>query len=293
MIPLLYLLSACLAVEPGSDQILARDLAPAFPALATVDPATPLAYAPAPGVSRTLRVPELHTLATRFHLMDAPDREICFERAVTPLDPAKLLSVMQAALPEGRIEILEYSRLPAPAGDIRFPREGLRAEAANHQGAVWNGFVQYAGNRHFAIWARVNVQVTMHRVLSIGDLTAGRAVEAGQIMLQTRDEFPAPGKFAETLEEVAGKWPRVAIRAGVEIRIDQLRDPKEVSRGDTVRVDVSAGAAHLELEGVAESAGAVGEVISVRNPISNKRFRARVEAPGRVSVAGATVKGTQ
>jgi flagella basal body P-ring formation protein FlgA len=57
-------------------------------------------------------------------------------------------------------------------------------------------------------------------------------------------------------------------------------------------VDVFAGATHLELEGLAESSGSVGEFISIRNPESKKRFRARVEGRGRVSVGGNAAKET-
>ena len=36
-----------------------------------------------------------------------------------------------------------------------------------------------------------------------------RAIEAGQIVEQAREEFPAAGNFAATLDQVTGKWPRV------------------------------------------------------------------------------------
>ena len=293
MIALVYLaLAACLAVDPASDQITARDLMPGFPELAAIDPATRLAFAPAAGVTRVLRTPELRQLAARFQLPASPDHEICIQRPASSLDPAALLAAMRTALPGARLEILDYSRQPAPVGTIEFSRESLRPESVGRGGAMWNGVVRYAGNRRFSIWARVKVTVTEERIVAIADLRAGQPIEAGQILLQTREEFPAIGRFARKIAEVAGKWPRTAIRAGTEIRTDALVAAKEVVHGDSVRVDVSAGATHLEFQGVAESSGAVGEIISVRNPESNKRFRARVDGRGRVSVGGNSSKDT-
>ena len=55
-------------------------------------------------------------------------------------------------------------------------------------------------------------------------------------------------------------------------------------RGETVQVEAVRGAARLKLEGVAEASGAIGETIPIRNPVSNQRFQARVEAKGKVLV---------
>ena len=68
---------------------------------------------------------------------------------------------------------------------------------------------------------------------------------------------------------------------GHTIRIDA---PKDVERGDTVEVQVRSGAAHLKLEGRAESAGRRGEAIPVRNLITNKSFSARIVDKDRVLV---------
>jgi flagella basal body P-ring formation protein FlgA len=91
--------------------------------------------------------------------------------------------------------------------------------------------------------------------------------------------------FLQSACEAIGKWPRVPIRAGAALRADMLRNPQEVERGDTVRVEVRNGAARLELEAQAEGSGAVGETIPVRNPSSHQRFLVRVEGKGRVSMS--------
>jgi len=65
-----------------------------------------------------------------------------------------------------------------------------------------------------------------------------------------------------------------------------------VLRGDTVTVEVFNGAAHLELQGLAQGSGAMGDTIAVLNPDSHKQFPARVEGKGRVSVGSPAAKVT-
>jgi Chaperone for flagella basal body P-ring formation len=57
-----------------------------------------------------------------------------------------------------------------------------------------------------------------------------------------------------------------------------------VQRGDPVRVEVRAGGVLLGFDSVAESSGLKGEPVIVKNPANGRRFRARVEGKGKVSV---------
>lgn len=285
MMPLVaFALVGCLAANPASDHIAAADLAPQFPAMSTLPPDIVVAIAPAPGVTRIFRLPELRTIASRFHLAAAPESEICVVRPVSALDPARLLRAMQASLPAARIDILDFSRQGAPQGEIEFPTAGLRRI---QEDGMWTGYVRYAGNRRFVIWAKVKIAVLVARVIASADLPVGIPIEAGQVTAVTREEFPHTEAFPAQVEDVIGKVPRAAIRAGAVLRADQLDRPREVLRGDTVLVEVKDGAASLKLEATAEASGALGDLISLENPVSHKRFRGRVEGPGRVSVNAA------
>jgi flagella basal body P-ring formation protein FlgA len=278
-------LAGCLTVGAGSEHVVAADLAPGFPGLKTIPPETILGFAPVPGVARLFLVPELRGIAARFHL-ESPETEICVQRPVEPLVPEALASAMRQELPGAAIEILDFSRQSAPAGAIEFHRGDLRNGPA---GCFWTGYIRYAGNRRFAIWAKVKVSVKSTRVVAAGDLRPGKQISAGDILIDPRDEFP-DGRIARSLEEVAGKWPRVFIRAGSEIRLDVLEIPKDVMRGETVRVEVQSGGAHLELEARAEGSGSVGDTVLVRNTSSDKSFLAHIDGKGRVSVPGLSPK---
>ncbi len=277
-----FALAACLAVAPASDRITLGDLVPAFPGSEIHTPETPVAYAPAPGVERVFRISELRRLAARFGLEAAPAGEICFQRPLAPLDGALLVQAMQRALPEARISLLDYGRLPVPAGELEFAVSGLRQTPA---GALWTGSIRYAGGRRFPVWAKVRVAVRASRVIAAADLEPGRRLEASQLRVEESELFPTPDTFAASIAQVTGKVLRRTVRAGTPLRTGWLEAAKEVNRGDTVRVEVQSGHARLVLEAQAEAAGATGESIPVRNPASNRRFRARVEGKGRVTVS--------
>ena len=286
MMPLLSLaVAGCLAIGAASDRIVVRDLAPSFPALAAVAPDTPLGWAPVAGARRIFRIAELRRIAARFGLDAGPEQDICVERKTMPLDPERMLECMRKQLPQARIEILDFSRQPAPEGDLEFLLAGLRPTAA---GGFWSGTIRYAGGRRFAVWAQVRVTAAEPRVVAATELQPGRAIEAAQLRLETREVFPDGGTFASSLEEVAGRIPRRSVAAGTALRRQWLEAPRDVLRGDTVRVEAKVGAARIEGEGVAEASGSAGALIPVVNPVSRRRFLARVEGKGKVTVRKGT-----
>ncbi len=144
--------------------------------------------------------------------------------------------------------------------------------------------MRYAGDRRFPIWARVAVRVRSPRLVAAADLKAGHAVEASQLRVEFREDAPASGAVATSIEEVSGRVPRRTIRAGTALRQDWFDAPKEISRGDTVRVEVRSGGARIEMEALAEGSGSAGQTIPVRNPQSTNCFLARIEGKGRVSL---------
>jgi flagella basal body P-ring formation protein FlgA len=285
-----FALAGCLVVGAGSDRVLAGDLAAASPEWATVPAETPLALAPAPGVQRVFRLLELRRMAERWSLATVPDREICVTRPVAVITAARLLAALQDAiqndvqnavpkeLPAAHIELLDFSRQPAPEGTLVFPVSGLRQGPT---GGYWNGYVAYGGSHRFTLWARVKVMVARARVVAAQDLKPGVTLDSAQLSVETREEVPAAG-LVSAVEEVAGKVLRRPVARGTALRAEWLEPAKVVLRGETVRVEAVRGGARLELECVAEGSGAIGEIVPILNPVSQRRFPARVESKGRV-----------
>jgi flagella basal body P-ring formation protein FlgA len=283
-----FALAGCLALPAGAERVTAADLVPAFAGLDQVPPETVLSFAPDPGLERVFRASELRRIAEQFHLPTAPEEEICVARTVAPLDSSTLLAAMGKEIPGAKIAILEFSRQPAPQGEIVFRRNGLRSNSA--EGAIWFGAVRYAVNRDFTIWARVTITAPVSHVVAKRDIAPGQRLEPEDVALETRDEFPSAQAILGSADEISGKTARVPIRARAPIRLEMLENSKDVRQGDIVDVEVQDGGAHLTLKARAEASGSVGDAIPVLNPMSGTRFVAKVQGRGRVFVDGSAAK---
>jgi flagellar basal body P-ring formation protein FlgA len=282
MMPLAaFAIAGCLAVAPASDRILASDLAPAFPAFSGSFPDASVGIAPAAGVHRLFLMPELARVAERLKLGAPPVRDLCFERPLIQLDPARLIVAMQKSLPGAGIDIVDFNRGGAPEGEIEFPRAGLRRTPS---GAYWNGMVHYAGMRRYLIWAKVRITVTAVRVVAAESIPAGKPIESGQVRVEQSSGFPSAVAYAGSLEEVCGRQLRRSVVAGTALRAEWLQAAQDVRAGENVKVEVRSGAARLEFDGQAAGSASAGEAVWVINPETHKRFAARVEAPGKVTV---------
>jgi hypothetical protein len=203
---------ACTTIE--GDRIHGAEFATADARFAVLDPALDLGPAPSIGIRRIFRAPELARIAAGHGIADAP-QELCFERAQHRLSAEELLPVLQAALGQDDVEILDFSKYTIPQGNAEFPRSGLTASG------LWRGRVVYGENRAAPVWAKIRVT----------DSAAGR-----------------------------------------------------VERGETVRVEVRSGGVLLAFDASAETSGRTGDPVIVKNPQNGKRFQARVEGPGKVSI---------
>jgi flagella basal body P-ring formation protein FlgA len=270
-------------------EIIGRDLARALPAFAGIPADSPLAPAPLPGGMRVFYPSELQSVASRFSLaVDAP-AAVCFRFATETLSGDKVLEAMRRALgiPDARIELLETNPNLVPAGDLTFAREGLSAPASPElrTPVLWRGEIVYAGGRRYPIQARVRITAPFSRMVAVEALRPGAVIRPDQVRLEIAEGFPHNAGVAPSVEQIAGMIPSRPVAAGGEVRLDNLSRPNDVNRGDLVHVEVRFGAAHLALNGQAESAGHIGDVVSIRNPESSRTFRALVEARGRVIVA--------
>jgi flagella basal body P-ring formation protein FlgA len=282
MMPLAaFALAACAGISPGSDRVLLRDLAAAFPS-AELAGDTPVALAPVPGVERRFDLPELRRIAASLGLPE-PAREVCVARPVARLEPARILEAMRTRLPKAEIELLDFSHWPVPEGPLEFPPEGLHGDR-------WTGAVQYAGGHRFAVWARVRVRSAAPRAVAAHDLRAGQRLAADDFRIET--DTAVPDLHSLSIDELAGRRLRRAVRAGAAVRAEWTEATTDVARGETVKVEVRSGAALLAFDGLAQACGNAGQTVAVVNPQTRKRFQARVDGPGRVSVNGASVNGT-
>jgi len=278
---------ACTPVE--GDRILGEHLAAALPAFRALPPETLLGSMPPPGSRRTFHASELASLAQRYSVrLDSP-AEVCFEWPTGPLDRGHILQAMHESLKDSdaRIDITEMSLNLVPRGRLEFPLEtlGKPALASQKDPALWRGEVVYGDNHRYAVWAKVRVTVPCQRMIAKEALKAGQPIDPQGVLVERGECFPSLDIAAQTPPaSLLGMVPARAIAAGSEIRPEFLTRPNDVNRGDAVHVEVQSGAAHLALVAKAESGGRSGDFITVRNPSSNKTFRARIKDKGQVVV---------
>lgn len=67
-------------------------------------------------------------------------------------------------------------------------------------------------------------------------------------------------------------------------RVKIAKPPREVERGDMVAVEVTSGGALVKFEARAESGGALGETVVLRNPATKICFSALVAGKGKVTL---------
>lgn len=268
---------ACAQCVPVSGaRILAGDMARAVPVFAGMAPELALGYAPAPGARRTYGPAELARLARGYGLAVEPGVEVCFISPVETLTREWVAAALRVAMPAARIELMEFSRQPVPAGELRFPVSGLQMVQATGSPLLWRGVVSAPGRDDFPVWAKVRIQVSGKRVVATEALAAGRPIERAQLR---EEPYQGPPGLPD-LSQVAGWVPRRPIPADTAIERQWLDAPADVLRGEPVRVEIRSGRARVILEAEAQSSGRRGQVIGVRNPANGKILRARVADRG-------------
>ena len=271
----------------NGERIFGEDLARALPVFSAMPPDAIVGYSPAPGARRIFPYVELKRIGARYRIPVAEDAQACFEWRLRSVSEAAIRAAVRESLhsPEARVEIVEMNHAPAPEGRVVFPLQGLSVSTAIDPATpmMWRGYIQVGKTRRYEIWARLRVTATMTRVVALEALGPGVAVEPTKVRLETYDDFPLRNDIARQLEEVVGRVPRRTIRPGPVLRGD-LDAPFQVERGETVAVTAIAGAAQLKMAALAETRGRQGDVITLKNPQSGKRFRARVAGKGQAVV---------
>ena len=266
--------SGCHTVN--SDRITAGDLAAVFPAFTTVAPGKIIGYAPEPGDHRILEPAEVLRIAAANGVDLRNATSTCFERELMALDASVIGNAMQASLkrPDAEIEVIEFSKFLVPPGKLVFPLESLPPRATDHV-AIWNGYVDVNGRR-FPIWARARITVPLTRVVATIQLHAGQAIGPNDVRVEDVRDFPTRVEPLKSTADCITHLARRFMNPGTPITTDDLLQPNDVDRGDTVSVEVHSGGAVLTLPAQADMAGRAGQVISFRNATSGKTFRAQI-----------------
>jgi flagella basal body P-ring formation protein FlgA len=277
---------------PTGDWILGSDLAAAVPALVGLPPNLKVSYAPVPGLARVFHPDELRRLARAHNLTDPGlTTNVCAAWPLAPLTLETVRSAMEKALAghTPQIEVVTQSKADAPVGELVFPLSGLSAYSEN--AVVWKGYVLYTAARRFDTWVSVRVRVNETHLKAQGAIRAGEKLTAGRWRAESYSGPPVRDQVLSDASQVAGLVARRDFADGAPLLGNFFETPKAVERGDTVAVSAGVGSAQIEAPGEALGSGGYGEVIVVRNPRSNRTFKARITAAGKVEVLPGTSAG--
>lgn len=290
---MLPILLAVNTLPPGcrtidNDKVVASDMAASIPAFGQLPGDFLLGYVSATGTPRIFHGADLERIAKNrgLDLHDLPD--VCLARRTFIPQPAQIRDAMLASLGMRgvKIEVVTSDQRLAPSGQLVFPRDGIQLPAVPSTEVIWHGYVLFGDELKFPVWARAKITASMTRVVAVTDLPARRPIQANQVRLESCEDSPLDEITARNLDEVIGYLPKGSIKAAVPIRRSQIERPPDIAAGDTVRVDVYDGGAHLMLEARAESAGFKGSNIMIRNVSSGKSFQARVTGKDQATVGG-------
>ena len=288
-LPLIIILSglasaACLPVT--GNRILGRDLALADPRFSALPATLTVGFAPSPGTKRIYSAAELQRLARANGIALTEPVAICFELPMRQIGEEDAAAAMRRVLPaDASLKIVELPKIDVPAGELEFPVEGLEPPTPATPGTqLWRGYVKYAETRRSPFWARVQVTMRFTAVVADRDLPLNKAINAASLRIETRTGPLQREQTAVRIEDVSGRVPRRALKAGAPIPLALLMDPPAIHRGDPVKVEVLSGPARLQFEAIAENSASEGEMIELRNPSSGKTFRARLDAGSKVVV---------
>jgi len=127
---------------------------------------------------------------------------------------------------------------------------------------------------------------TVRVVVPAHDIARGDTIGENDLAFATVDGSALMSGVPTKMEEIKGMQARRMLSAGHPFRVEDVRRPVVVTKGQTVTMQFAAPGVELTAMGRAMSEGGVGDTVTVQNPVSYRMVSAIVVAPGTVSATG-------
>lgn len=285
--------AACISI--GGREILAGDLAKANPAFSALDPALPFSFAPSAGSQRIVSSFEIDRWAARHGLEGMHAGDLCFERSTRTLDKEDVLNAIEQVLGSNyedlRVEVAEVCSCDVPAGRLEFPLDGANSPPATQPEApiLWRGHVIAADGIKYPVWARVRAVASISVVRAVATLRTNQVIRKQDIETERVQASPLAFNAKQSISFYEGRVLNTSVARGSILKAELVHAPFDIEKGSLVSVNVLSGNAHLTLAARADSAGNLGQEITLRNPAGTK-FQARVTGPGKAEVLVSTIQ---
>ena len=120
------------------------------------------------------------------------------------------------------------------------------------------------------------------------DIPRGVVLGDSDLEYRTIDATQVQPGTAVSMNALDGMETRRVLRAGETIRLDDVRHPILVTKGQTVTMVFAAPGITLTATGRAMSEGGIGETVTVQNPVSFRQITAIVTGAGEVRAGDVT-----
>lgn len=272
-------------VKVQGDRILASHLAGAVPGISAIPPDTVIGFSPKLGVIRWLAPELIRSISAKHGARAGLTSPVCVERVGRNLDPSDIVTALSAALKQAghedfALEVLDYPKTQFPVGELKFSMSGLHPPPAGKLETHWRGRLRVEGGQSVPLVVRVKLSVAVSELRASRDIAAGQIITAEDISISTRRSSPGVLSVLKSPSEVVGKQCWRAIRAGSLIQTHLLTAPPEIQPGDRVLVAASSGQAAISVETKASTSARLGQTIVLTNPVSGKKFKAKVTGRG-------------
>lgn len=178
----------------------------------------------------------------------------------------------------GAIEQLMYQQTAGLPGKVSFTIGAIDRNLNLHACAAPEAFmasgarlwgntsvgVRCTGNSPWTIYVPVSVKVMAEVVVAAHSLTQGRAIEAGDLVLQEADLGLLPGAVITDTGQAIGRVVTISVNAGQPLRQDLLRAPLVIQQGQSVTLRVQGAGFKVSTTGRSLTNAAEGQVAQVR-----------------------------
>jgi flagella basal body P-ring formation protein FlgA len=257
-----------------------------------------LGPAPAPGSRIVVEAAQLAAIARQFGVDWRPassaDR-LVLERAGRPLPREAILDPLRAALTgvgapaDADISIPGFTA-PMIAADAR-PDAGVEQLDYDAATGRFTASMVLTGadvaTQHFRLTGQVEEMVDV--VTPAHRIAPGAVLRPEDLRISHVRAALARGDVVRAIADAAGRALRRAVFPGQPIAQADITWPSIVNKGGRVAIELQAPGLTIAAQGVALASGALGDRISVRNPVSHAIVEAEVVAPETVRVVPGAV----
>nr|WP_136249994.1 flagellar basal body P-ring formation chaperone FlgA [Ningiella ruwaisensis] len=160
--------------------------------------------------------------------------------------------------------------------------QGFQFESPNFDPRLSNVSVKIScPDKQWFLFTHVQVQNMKQVVVTSETLSPGAMINSGNIQLADIEQSRLRGSAFYSLEDIRGARVKRRVRPGTVLTESMLCF---VCKGDRVTISAVTGSLSIQVYGVAEEDGTLGETIQVRNISSDKMVLATVAGTDEVTI---------